>query len=139
MFWFFKIFPEWLWPALLILGIIAFLLSYVPQLKTYKVLLNIIGLVVVASGIFINGMLYADNTWKQEAARLQAKVVEAEAKSQVVNEVIKERVVRKLEVVKVRGEDITRYVDREITKYDNTCVIPSEFVTAHNRAAEQPK
>ena len=46
-----------------------------------------------------------------------------------------EKVVTKTQVVKQRGEDIIKYVDKEIVKYDNTCVIPKEFIEAHNRAA----
>ena len=43
------------------------------------------------------------------------------------------------ELVKTRGDDIIKYVDREITKYDQQCVIPKEFVKAHNDAAEPLK
>lgn len=139
MFWIFKIFPEWLWPALVLLGIIAFAIGYLPQAKNLAKPIKIIALVVIALGIFINGMKYADSTWKQAAAELEAKVAQAEAKSQAVNETITERVVNKTHVVKVRGEQIVKYVDREVVKYDHSCVIPPEFVTAHNRAAEQLK
>jgi hypothetical protein len=70
---------------------------------------------------------------------LQHKVDVAEAKSQVVNETIKERVVVKTKVVKQRGEATTEYITREIVKHDHNCVIPAEFVTAHNTAAKAPK
>lgn len=139
MFLIFKILPDLLWPALLLLGILGFCLSYLPQAKPYHFVTKNVSLVVVAVAIFLCGMLYADNTWKDKARELQAKVVEAEAKSQAVNTVIQERIVNKIQVVKVRGEEITKYVDREIVKYDSQCVIPPEFVRAHNSAAEQPK
>ena len=90
------------------------------------------------STIFIFGMLYTDATWRQAAAELQARVQVAEAKSQTVNETIRERVVYKTQVVRQRGEENTRYITREVTKYDNSCVIPPEFVQAHNAAAEKP-
>jgi len=139
MFWIFKIFPEWLWPALVLLGIIAFATAYLPQAKILSKPIKIIALVVVALGIFVNGMKYADSTWKQAAAELEAKVVEAEAKSAAANQVITERVVNKIQVVKVRGAQTTQYIDREVVKHDHSCIIPPEFVNAHNRAAEQPK
>lgn len=139
MFWIFKILPDLLWPATVLLGIFILLSSLLPQVKPYSLLLKISGLVVIALGIFINGMLYADKTWKQAAAELEQKVAEAQAKSEAVNTVIKERVVNKIQVVKVRGEETTKYIDREVIKYDTSCVIPKEFVEAHNKAAEQPK
>lgn len=70
---------------------------------------------------------------------LQVKLAEAEAKSQQENVKIVEKVVTKREYYRLRGKDIIQYVDREVTKYDNQCVIPKEFVKAHNDAAEKQK
>ena len=139
MFWIFKIFPDWIWWLALVAGICGFCLSYLPLAKPYKFVIKNISLVVVALTIFVCGMLYADNTWKAAAAKLEARVAELQAQAQAVNTTIQERVVTKIQVVKVRSEDTTRYIDREVTKHDNGCVIPPEFVNAHNRAAEQPK
>ena len=93
---------------------------------------------VVAAVIFILGLLYADGVWQQAAKELQAKVVAAEAKSQVVNTVIQERVVTKTQVVRQRGEATVEYITREVVKHDASCTIPSEFINAHNRAAQTP-
>jgi hypothetical protein len=56
-----------------------------------------------------------------------------------------EKVITKTKVVKERGDEIIKYVDREIVKYDTKflpggiCEIPKEFIKAHNDAAEPPK
>ena len=139
MFFIFKIFPTWIWYILPILGLLGILLSYLPQLKMYDFIFKIVGCTTIAVGIFLLGMLYCDNTWNQAAAELQAKVTEMQAKSQSLNQTIKEKVVVKTQVIKERGDDIVKYVDREVVKYDSTCVIPKEFVEAHNHAAEPPK
>jgi hypothetical protein len=53
--------------------------------------------------------------------------------------------VTKTQVIRTRGETITKYIDREIVKYDEKfakggmCEIPQEFIQAHNSAAEAPK
>ena len=138
MFLILEIFPDWIWWLGLLAGLSSFALAYLPLLKSYALLLKICGGVVVLSTIFIFGMLYTDATWRQAAAELQARVQVAEAKSQTVNETIRERVVYKTQVVRQRGEENTRYITREVTKYDNSCVIPPEFVQAHNAAAEKP-
>lgn len=139
MFWIFKIFPDWLWPALLIAAIIGYFLSPLVSQKPYTLVIKNICSIVAILGIFICGALYADRTWQQAARELQAKVEIMEAKSQQVNEVIKTQVVTKLQIVKLRGEDTLHYIDREVVKTDAGCVISSEFIQAHNRAAEQPK
>jgi uncharacterized membrane protein len=139
MFWILEIFPHWLWWLLLAAGFFAYFLSHLVPLKAYQLPIKIFGGVVVLLIIFVMGLLYANGVWQQAAKELQAQVEIAEAKSQVVNEVIKERVVTKTQVIKQRGEATVQYITREIVKHDNSCVIPAEFVTAHNRAAEQPK
>jgi hypothetical protein len=139
MFWILEIFPHWLWWLLLLAGFFAYGLSHLVPLKTYQLPIKILGGVVVLLTIFTMGLLYANGVWQQAAKELQAQVAVAEAKSQVVNEVIKERVVTKTQVIKQRGEATTEYIIKEVVKHDNTCKIPPEFVTAHNRAAEAPK
>lgn len=139
MFFIFKIFPDWVWWLLLLAGILGFLLSYLPQVKPYAVIPKILGLVTIALSIFIFGLLYADNTWKAEAQKLQAQLDIAQAKSEQVTETIKEKVITKVQIVKVRGEENTKYIDREVVKYDTSCVIPQEFVNAHNSAAKDPR
>ena len=53
--------------------------------------------------------------------------------------------ITKTQIVRTRGEDIIRYVDREVIKYDEKfakggiCEIPQEFINAHNDAAEAVK
>jgi hypothetical protein len=53
--------------------------------------------------------------------------------------------VTKTQVVKDRGAEIIKYIDREIVKYDTKflpggeCKIPKEFIESHNKAAEAPK
>lgn len=139
MFFIFKITPDWIWWILPVLGLLGLFLSQLPSAKTYELLIKILSCTTIAAGIFILGMLYSDNTWNSAARDLKAKVVEVQAKSELVNAEIKERVVTRTQVVKVRGESIIQYVDREVTKSDVGCKVSSEFVSVHNQAAEQPK
>ena len=138
MFWILEIFPNWIWWVLLTAGLFSYFLSHLIPLKTYQLPIKIAGGTTVAAVIFILGLLYANGVWQQAAQELQAKVAIAEAKSQVVNTVIKERVVTKTQVVKQRGEATVEYITREVVKHNASCVIPPEFINAHNRAAETP-
>jgi len=135
MFWIFKIFPEWFWWLLLISGLSGYFLSQLPQLKPYQLLLKIISTLVVAATIFIFGLQYADNRWQQAAKELQAKVQVMEAESKTVNAEIQTRVITRTQVVKQRGEETIKYIDREVVRVDEQCKIPPEFVKAHNQAA----
>jgi len=139
MFWIFKIFPDWLWPVLMVAAIIAFFMSHLVPIKTYQLPIKIIAGITIAVTIFICGLQYADNRWQQAAQELQAKVDIMQAQSQQVNEVVKEKLITKIQIVKQRGETVVEYVDREVVKYNDVCVIPAEFVRAHNSASEAPK
>lgn len=139
MFFIFRIIPDWFWWSLLVAGLSSYFLSYLSPIKTYVLPLKIAGSMVVVVSIFIFGMLYCNNTWKQTAQELQDKVLLMEAKSAEVTKTISEKVTVKTQIIRERGADTIQYIDREVTKYDTSCVIPQEFVNAHNRAAEPPK
>lgn len=139
MFWIFKIFPDWLWPVLLAAAVIAFFASHLIPVKQYQLPVKIVSGISIALTIFICGLQYADSKWQAAARDLQAKVVAAEAKSMEVNEVVKEKLVIKTQVVKQQGKTVVEYIDREVVKHDTACVIPPEFVRAHNAASEAPK
>jgi len=139
MFWILEIFPHWFWWLLLLAGFFAYFLSHLVPIKAYQLPVKISGSMVIAAVIFILGLLYADGVWQQAAKDLQQQVAVAEAKSKEVNTVVEERVVVKTQVVKQRGSSTVEYIVREVVKHDSGCVIPPEFVTAHNRAAEAPK
>ena len=80
--------------------------------------------------------------WRERVAELEKQVAESEAKSAEANTKIVTKVVTKTQIIKTRGEDIVKYVDHEIVKYDTKfaaggeCELPREFIKALNDAAE---
>ena len=58
---------------------------------------------------------------------------------------IVEKVVKKLEIVRIQGAEVIKYVDREVIKYDTKfapggiCELPKEFFIAHNNAAKDSR
>lgn len=91
------------------------------------------------------GAIHDNDAWEARVKEMQDKVAVAEIQSKEENVKIVQKVVTKTQVIKTRGEDIVKYVDREIVKYDEkfakggVCEIPQEFIKAHNDAAEAPK
>ena len=130
--------------AVLITGIIStilfcFLLNkilrFFPPLAAYYKAMQIGSIVILLAGVYFKGGYATEMIWRDKVKEVEAKLAAAEAESKKENIKIVERVVKKTEVVQRRGQDIIQYVDREVTKYDNTCVIPKEFIKAHNDAA----
>lgn len=137
--WFFNFIPETLFYLLFLCAGTGYVVSLFLPHPVLKKQVKITSVAALAVSIYLLGMLYVNNWWKDKAAKLEQQVAELAQKSAETNTVIEKKYITKTEVVKVRGDDIVRYVDREVVKYNNQCVIPQEFINAHNRAAEQPK
>ena len=125
----------WFCGLLVLAGAIGYFASQLFPTILHKKLSKIISCVVVFLGIYLLGMKYVDNWWQAEAKKLQDQIAVAEKQSAVVNTVIEEKIVVKKQVIETRGKDIINYIDREVVKYDTTCVIPKEFIDAHNKGA----
>lgn len=137
--WFFNFIPETLFYLLFLCAGVGYLVGLLLPHPVLKKQVKITSVAALAVSIYLLGMLYVNNWWKDKAAKLEQQVAELAQKSAETNTVIEKKYITKTEVVKVRGDDIVKYVDREVVKYNNQCVIPQEFISAHNRAAEQPK
>ena len=111
------------------------ILSFFPPLANYYRILQVVSIVTLTLGVYLKGGYSTEMMWRERVAEVEAKLKIAEAKSAEVNTVVETKVVNKIKEVKVQGEKIIEYVDREVVKYDNTCPIPKEVVKAHNAAA----
>ena len=137
--WFFNFIPQILFYLLFLAACTGYVISLFLPATILQKQVKIASIVTLALSVYLLGMLYVNNYWKDKAAQLEQQVAELAVKSSETNTVIEKKLVTKTEIVKVRGDDIVKYVDREVTKYNDGCVIPREFVNAHNQAAEQPK
>lgn len=133
----------WFCNGLLLAGIVltvtAFFIRSIPLINQYRIPAQVLGIALLVVGVYFRGGLAVEQTWRERVAELEAQIVVAQAASKEVNVQIETRVLKKTEYITRRGQDIVEYVDREVVKYDNTCVIPDPFVQAHNLAAEPVK
>ena len=141
--------PNWIFYAVLLIGVVGFIMSYflrfIPFLYMYKTPIQIGSIVTIVIGTFMAGAIHDNESWLAKVKEMEAKVAAAESQSKEENVKIVEKVVTKTQVIKTRGEEIVKYVDREVVKYDTKfapggeCEIPKEFIKALNDAAEAPK
>lgn len=135
--------PFWIFHLVTAAGVLALIAAqffkFIPFVSNYRLPLQVGGILVLAFGLYMEGGIATQEKWEARVKEVEAKVAKAEAESAKENTKIVQKVNTKIEIVKVRGEDIVKYVDREIVKYDDQCVIPKEFVKAHNDAAEPLK
>lgn len=137
--WILQFLPNWIFYVLFFGGIVALLVSVFVKILPQAKLVQLGSFVVILFSVFMIGAISNNDTWLARVRELEAKVAEAQAQSAQLNTELAEKTVVKTQVIRERGRDIIKYVDREVVKYDTGCVIPKEFVQAHNRAAEAPK
>jgi len=139
----------WICNIVLLAGILltaaAFFIKNIPVINQYRTPAQILGIALLVMGVYWRGGYSIEMEWRERVAEAEARVAAAEAKSAEENVKIVTKVVTKTQVIKTRGETITKYIDREIVKYDTKfapggqCEIPKEFIKAINDAAEAPK
>ena len=132
----------WFCNILLLVGvaltIAGFFAHRIPLVSQYQLPFKVLGIALLTLGVYFRGGYAVEAEWRERVTAVEAKLRVAEQQSAKENTRIETRVVQKTEYITRRGSDIVQYVDREVTRYDATCVIPQEFVQAHNRAAEAP-
>ena len=129
-----------------ILGTIAgFVLGFIPFVKTYKLAIQVISLLVLVLGVYLEGGLADYKEWELKVKEMEAKVAQAEAKSANTNVEIQEKIVEKTKVIREKGRNIIQYIDKEVVKkeevikYVENCPVPKEIIDLHNQAAELNK
>ena len=143
--WILSWLPTWLYFAIISAGIIGYALTFlirfipIPGIYIYKTLIQLVSIGLIAIGCFILGLVYDNDSFLNKVKEMEAKVAEAEQKAQEANTAINEKVVTKTQVIKQKADIVMQYIDREVVKYDQTCVIPKEFIKVHNDAVELKK
>ena len=115
------------------------LLRFFPPFASYYKIAQIISVVLLVSGIYFEGGYSTEMQWRERVREMETKVAKAEEESKLANEALDKKGAAKVKVIQGRQVVVKQYIDREITKYNNQCVIPQEFIKAHNDSAEQPK
>ena len=129
----------------LLLTAAAFFIRRIPVVNQYRTPAQVLGIALLVIGVYWRGGYAVEQEWRERVAEVEARVAAAEAKSAEENVKIVTKVVTKTQVIRTRGETITKYIDREIVRYDEKfapggqCEIPKEFIKAHNDAVEAPK
>ena len=116
-----------------------------PLLWQYQLPFKILGIALLVLGVYFRGGYGVEMAWRERVAEVEARLKTAEEQSTKENTRIETKTVNRTRLIRERGEEIVKYVDREVVKYDTKfmpggiCEIPREFIKAHNDSAEAPK
>lgn len=138
--WLLSFLPNWIFYLILFAGIVGLIVArFIPIPVTYKLPAQALSALAVVIGVFMAGAIHDNEAWLAKVRELEAKLAQAEAKSAVETVRIETKVEKQKQKIVEKQVLVKEYIDREVVKYNNQCVIPKEFVEAHNQAAENVK
>ena len=138
--WLLSFLPNWIFYLILFAGIVGLIVArFIPIPVTYKLPAQALSALAVVIGVFMAGAIHDNEAWLAKVRELEAKLAQAEAKSAVETVRIETKVEKQKQKIVEKQVLVKEYIDREVVKYDNQCVIPKEFINAHNQAAENVK
>jgi len=147
--WILHLLPDaliaWIVNIILIAGTVTtvagFFVRFFPFVNQYRIPVQIAGIVLLTIGVYFQGGYTTEMAWRERVREVEAKLAAAEKQSAEVNTEIVTKVVTQTRIVRERGDDIIRYVDREVVKnqevirFVENCPIPEIIVNTHNAAA----
>ena len=147
--WILHLLPEalilWVCNLLLAAGIAltvaAFFIKSVPVLNQYRLPAQILGIALLVIGVYWRGGYAVESDWRERVAEVEARLAIASKQSAEVNTEIVTKIVTQTKLVTQRGNDIVKYVDREVVrdqeviKFVENCPIPDIIINTHNAAA----
>jgi len=138
-------FINWIVNIILIAGAVTtvagFFVKFIPFVNTYRIPVQIAGIVLLTTGVYFQGGYSTEMAWRERVREVEAKLQVAQQQSAEVNTEIVTRVVTQTKIVRERGNDIIKYVDREVVnnqeviRFVENCPIPEIIVNTHNAAA----
>jgi uncharacterized coiled-coil protein SlyX len=135
-------FIVWFCNILLFAGIVAtaagFVAHRIPGLWQYQLGFKLGGILLLVLGVYFRGGLAVETEWRERVAQVEARLALAEKASAEANQTIETKTQQRVTQIRQRMTYVRQYVDREVVKYNDQCVIPEPFIRAHNSAAEAP-
>lgn len=143
--WLINFLPNWVFHTVLLVGLSGLIatiaLGFIPFIKTYILPIQIGSILLAVTGVWFEGAISNQDMWEAKVKDLQIKVAEAETQSADANVKIVTKIVSKTKQIHDKGDDIIRYVDREVVKNNEVikfvedCPIPNIIIKTHNAAA----
>lgn len=120
------------------IGILAsFFIKFIPFINIYRTPIQIVSIIVFCTGVYWYGGYTTEMIWRDEVAKMEAKIAESEAKSKKVNKVIQKVYVDRVKIVKQDVVVIQEKIREVSNVIDRDCKVSPEAVNLLNQAARR--
>lgn len=140
--WILSYLPTWIFYAIVVLGILgvvaSYVLSMVPLVNQYKIPLQVVSIVVIAFGVFIIGGVENELSWQAKVKELEAQVAVATAKSNETNTIVQQKVITKIQIVKQQFEVVKKEIEVQKEYINADCKVNPIVIDLYNKAVAEP-
>ena len=144
--WFLKMLPDsfllFVFYAFFFAGIALILaswfVSFIPLINRYRFPTQVIGILAFGFGAYLLGGYGIEMAWRSRVAEMEARVREAEQRSQQVNTVIQEKIIYKNKIIEKKTVEYVDRIKEIAVEVDAKCEVDPRVVDQLNRASENP-
>ena len=148
MAWLLNFLPEWAPQLFIMFGIagiaVSFVLGYIPLINNYKLPIQVVSVIALVVGVWMEGAFSGSQRWKEKVVELEtkilineeaAKIELAEERSKMSNKTIEYRYVDKVRVVRDTKVVVQEKINNVVSIVDAECKVPREAIDILNFAA----
>ena len=122
-----------------VLTVISYFTSWIPFINTYRIPAQVLGLVLLTTGVYFKGGEAAELQWRDRVAELQQKVEVATEKSKAASQRLNDEVKRNKQTVRENTTAIKQDIARNAKQLDAECRVSDAAISIHNDAAQNKK
>ena len=142
--WILSLLPEWILVTLihgtvvvgLVLTFCGGLLKFIPVINPYAAIAKQIGIVLLVIGVFFEGGLAVEQSYRARIAEMQAKIKEAEIQSVKLNEKLTVEVGKNKELIKEKVNKNAKDIEAKREAINAECKLSDDAWVLYNRAVE---
>jgi hypothetical protein len=139
--WILKFLPDWIFYAVLLIGIAgavaSVVLKFIPFVSRYRIPIQVVSAVMIVFGVYMAGAISNESAWQARVTELQLKIAQAETQSAEANSEIKSKLAQKEKEIALAQQALRGRIQQNAVEMDAVCKIPASAVDILNDAARK--
>lgn len=115
------------------------IIGWIPGIRNYKTILQILSVVILAAGLYWKGGYGVEMEWRARVEEMQKKVAIAEAKAKEANTKIQTKIVTKVVKIKEKAEKAKVIIQEKREVINADCRLNDEAIDAYNYSIVKEK
>jgi hypothetical protein len=117
----------------------GFFIRWMPWIIPYRMILQILGLVLLIAGVYFKGGVGVEMEWRERVKVAQEQVKAAEERAEKINKDLEQTKKEKDRAVAESKTKIKETIVIQATTIDEKCKVAPEVLSIINDAAKKPK